>query len=119
MPARTQFALILCGLIALGSIAVGLDLVLVRGCEMGDGCAGADVAWVIGLPLIVLGLAMLAGLAFGWSRAPGFTGQAACTVWACALLAAAGGVGGAANAFGIALGALAIAMGAMSVWVPR
>jgi hypothetical protein len=53
MPGRTQFALVVCGVIALASIATGLDLVLVRGCEVGDGCAGADVAWVIGLPLIV------------------------------------------------------------------
>lgn len=119
MPARTRFALIVCGVIAFGSIATGLDLVLRRGCEVGDGCAGADVAWVIGLPLIVLGIAVLAGLAYGWSRAPGFTAQAACTVWACAVLAAAGGIGGAASVTGIALGALAIGMGALSVWVPR
>lgn len=119
MPARTQFALLLCGVLAFGSIATGLHLVIVRGCESGDNCAGADVAWVIGLPLIGLGIAVLAGLAYGWPRAPGFTAQAACTVWACAVLIAAGGIGGAANLTGILLGMLAIGMGALSVWVPR
>ena len=40
-------------------------------------------------------------------------------MWACVLLMAAGGIGGAANVMGILLGALAIVMGALSVWVPR
>ena len=119
MSSRAQFALMLSGLIALASIATGLDLVINLSCEIGDGCAGADVAWVIGIPLIALGIAMLAGVGYGWPRAPGFTAQAACTVWACVLLMAAGGIGGAANVFGILLGALAIVMGALSVWVPR
>lgn len=74
---------------------------------------------MIGLPLIGLGLAVLAGVAYGWPRAPGFTARAACTVWACAVLTAAGGIGGAASVTGILLGTLAIAMGALSVWVPR
>ena len=119
MSSRAQLALVLSSLIALAAIATGLHLVVNLSCETGDGCAGADVAWVIGLPLIVLGIAMLAGLAYGWSRAPGFAAQASCTVWACVLLMAAGGIGGAANVMGIALGALAIVMGALSVWVPR
>ena len=119
MSSRAQFALLLSGLIALASIATGLRLVIFLSCETGDGCAGADVAWVIGIPLIVLGIAMLVGAGYGWSRAPGFTAQASCTVWACVLLMAAGGIGGAANVMGIVLGALAIVMGALSVWVPR
>lgn len=52
-------------------------------------------------------------------RAPGFTAQASCTVWACVVLIAACGIGGAANVIGILLGMLAVAMGALSVWVPR
>lgn len=119
MPARTRFALLVCGLLAFGSIAVGLHLVIVRACEVGADCAGADVAWVIGVPLIGLGIAVLAGVGYGWPRAPGFTAQAACTVWACAVLIAAGGIGGAENVSGILLGMLAIGMGALSVWVPR
>lgn len=119
MSARAPFALLLSGLIALASIATGLHLVVNLSCETGDGCAGADVAWVIGIPLILLGVAMLIGAGYGWSRAPGFTAQASCTVWACVLLMAAGGIGGAANVMGIVLGALAITMGALSVWVPR
>ena len=47
------------------------------------------------------------------------TAQVSCTVWACVVLAAACGIGGAANVAGILLGMLAITMGALSVWVPR
>lgn len=119
MPSRTRFALLLSGLLAVATIAIGLNLLIALSCETGDGCVGAGVAWVIGVPLIVLGIAVLTGLAFGWPRAPGFTAQASCTVWACVSLMGAGGIGGASNLTGILLGMLAIAMGALSVWVPR
>lgn len=119
MPARTRFALLLSGFLALATIAIGLNLVIARSCETGDGCVGSAVGWVIGVPLIVLGIAVLTGLAFGRTRAPGFTAQAACTVWACVSLMGAGGIGGASNLTGILLGMLAIVMGALSVWVPR
>ena len=56
---------------------------------------------------------------YGRSRAPGLTAQVACITWACVVLAAAGGIGGAANVAGILLGMLAITMGTLSVWVPR
>jgi len=119
MSSRAHFALILSGLISFAAIAVGLDLVIARACEVGDGCAGSDVAWVIGLPLILLGLGLLAYAAYGWANAPGLTAQVSCTVWACVVLAFACGIGGAANVAGILLGMLAITMGAISVWVPR
>ncbi len=119
MPSITRFALLVSGLLALASTAVGLNLVIARSCETGDGCAGADVAWVIGVPLIALGIALLIGTALGWSRSPGLTAQVSCTVWACVVLIAACGIGGASNVTGILLGMLAIAMGALSVWVPR
>ena len=92
---------------------------LERACEVGDGCVGSDVAWVLGIPLILLGIAAFAGAGIGWERAPGFTAQASCTVWACVVLITACGIGGAANVAGILLGMLAVAMGALSVWVPR
>ncbi len=119
MPARTLFALLLSGLLALAAIAAGLDLMIERACEDGDGCVGTDVAWVIGIPLVALGVGGLIVAALGWSRAPGFTAQASCTVWACVVLIAACAIGGASNVTGIMLGMLAIAMGALSVWVPR
>lgn len=119
MPARTRFALLLSAFLAIAAIAIGLSLVLALSCETGDGCLETAVAWVIGVPLIALGVAVLSGLAFGWPRAPGFTAQAACTVWACVSLMGAGGIGGASNLTGILLGVLAIVMGALSVWVPR
>jgi hypothetical protein len=119
MASRAHVALLLSALLAFATIAVGLDLVIARACEVGDGCAGADVAWVIGIPLIVLGAALLLGAALGWGRAPGFAARASCTVWAGVVLIAACGIGGADNVTGILLGMLAIAMGALSVWVPR
>jgi hypothetical protein len=119
MSARAHFALILSGLLASAAIAVGLDLVITRACEVGDGCIGSDVAWVIGLPLVLLGIGLLAYAVYGWANAPGFTAQVSCTIWACVLLAIAAGIGGAANVAGILLAMLAIAMGALSVWVPR
>jgi len=119
MPSLTRFALLLTGLLAFASIATGLNLVIALSCETGDGCAGADVAWVIGVPLIALGIALLIGAALGWSRTPGMTAQVSCTVWAGVVLIAACGIGGASNVTGILLGMLAIAMGALSVWVPR
>jgi len=74
---------------------------------------------VIGIPLAVLGAALLAGAVVGWLRAPGLGAQVSCTIWACVLLAAGAAIGGAANVLGIALVVLAVAMGALSVWVPR
>jgi hypothetical protein len=68
---------------------------------------------------VLLGIGMLAGAAFGRTRAPGVTAQACCLVWACVLLLAGGAIGGAANVLGIALAALAVVMGTLSVWVPR
>lgn len=119
MSSRARFALILSGLLSFAAIAVGLDLVIARACEVGDGCIGSDVAWVIGLPLVLLGIGLLAFAVYGWANAAGITAQVSCTIWACVVLAFACGIGGAANVTGILLGMLAIAMGALSVWVPR
>ncbi|MDP2709921.1 MAG: hypothetical protein Q8O56_01760 [Solirubrobacteraceae bacterium] len=119
MPSRAQTALLLSGLLAIGAIATGLDLVIARSCETGDRCAGSDVAWVIGVPLVLLGIGMLIALVAGWSARSGLVAQATCTVWAGALLIAAGAIGGAANVIGVLLAVLAVAMGALSVWVPR
>ncbi len=119
MSSRARFALLLSGLISLAAVAVGLDLVVARACEVGDGCIGSDVAWVIGLPLVALAIGLLAFAVYGWADAPGFTAQVCCTVWACVLLGFACGIGGAANVAGILLGMIAITMGALSVWVPR
>ncbi len=119
MSSRAQFALILSGLLSCAAVAVGLDLMIQRACEVGDGCVGSDVAWVLGLPLIALGLGLLAFATYGWPRTPGLTAQVSCTIWACVVLATACGIGGAANVAGILLGMLAITMGALSVWVPR
>ena len=119
MSSRAHFALLLSGLLSFAAIATGLDLVATRACEVGDGCVGSDVAWVIGLPFVALGIGLLAFAVYGWGSAPGITAQVSCTVWACVVLAAACGIGGAANVAGILLGMLAITMGALSVWVPR
>lgn len=119
MSSRAHFALILSGLLCFAAIAVGLDLMIARACEVGDGCAGSDVAYVIGIPLVLLGLGLLAYAVYGWGAVPGLTAQISCTIWACVVLAAACGIGGAANVAGILLGMLAITMGALSVWVPR
>jgi hypothetical protein len=119
VSSRAHAALLLSGLLALASIAVGVDLMAERACEVGDGCVGSDVAWVLGIPAIALGAGLIAYAVFGWGRAPGLTAQVSCIVWACVVLAVACGIGGAANAAGILLGMLAITMGALSVWVPR
>ena len=73
----------------------------------------------MGIPLVLLGVGMLAGAAFGWAKAPGVSAQVSCLVWACVLLLAGGAIGGAANLLGIALATFAVVMGALSVWVPR
>ena len=119
MPSRAQSALLLSGLLSFAAIATGLSLLIDHACEVGDGCIGSDVAWVLGIPLVGLGIGLLAYALYGWRETPGFTAQVSCTVWACVVLAAACGIGGAANVAGILLGMLAITMGALSVWVPR
>jgi hypothetical protein len=119
MASRAHAALLLSAILSLVSIAAGIDLMAERACEVGDGCVGSDVAWVLGIPAIALGLALIAYAAFGWGRAPGLTAQVSCIVWACVVLGVACGIGGAANVAGILLGMLAITMGALSVWVPR
>ena len=119
MSSRAQLGLLLSGLLSLAAIAIGLDLVIERACEVGDGCVGSDVGWVIGLPLIALGIGLLTFAVVGWGRATGFTAQLSCTIWAGVVLAAACAIGGAANVVGILLGMLAIMMGALSVWIPR
>jgi hypothetical protein len=119
MPSRARVALLLSSLLSIGAVAVGLELALDRGCDLGSGCNERSVALVVGIPLILLGLGQLAAAAAGWRRAPGLFAQASSTVWAAVLLLAAGAVGGADNLMGILLAVLAVAMGALSVWVPR
>lgn len=119
MPPRATFALLLSCLLALGAIGVGLEIVISRDCRSMGACEDNAVPFVIGIPLILLGAAMLAGAGAGWLRAPGLAAQVSCTVWACVLLLAGGAIGGAANVLGIALAVIAVAMGALSVWVPR
>lgn len=119
MEPRARFALLLSCVLALGAIAAGLYIAVNRDCGSAGACADGAAAYVIGIPLVLLGAAMLAGAAFGWARAPGTGAQVSCLVWACVLLLAGGAIGGAANILGIALAVLAVVMGALSVWVPR
>jgi len=119
MDPRAQLALLLSCLLALGAIAAGLYIAVNQDCGSAGACANGAIAYLIGVPLVLLGAGMLAGAAFGWANAPGVSAQVCCLVWACVLLLAGGAVGGAANLLGIALAASAVAMGALSVWVPR
>lgn len=119
MVSRAQFALLLSCLLAFGAIAAGLYIAVNQDCASAGACDDGATAYVIGVPLVLLGAGMLAGAAFGWAKAPGVSAQASCLVWACVLLLAGGAIGGAANVLGIALAMLAIVMGALSVWVPR
>jgi hypothetical protein len=105
--------------LSFAAIATGLALMIDHACEVGDGCVGSDVAWVLGIPAVGLGIGLLAFAVYGWRSTPGLTAQVSCTIWACVVLAVACGIGGAANVAGILLGMLAITMGALSVWVPR
>jgi hypothetical protein len=119
MEPRAQFALLLSCLLALGAIAAGLYIAVKQDCQSAGACADGATAYVIGIPLVLLGAGMLAGAAFGWANAPGISAQVSCLVWACVLLLAGGAIGGAANLLGIALAVIAVVMGALSVWVPR
>lgn len=119
MEPRAQVALLLSCMLALGSIATGLYVAINRDCRSAGACEDGAAAYVIGIPLVLLGAALLAYAAYGRARAPGVTAQVSCLVWACVLLLGGGAIGGAANVLGIALAALAVVMGALSVWVPR
>lgn len=119
MEPRAQFALLLSGLLALGSIASGLYIAINRDCHSAGACDDGAAAFVIGIPLVLVGAGLLAYAAYGWARAPGLSAQVSCLIWACLLLLAGGAIGGAANILGIALAATAVVMGALSVWVPR
>lgn len=119
MEPRAQGALLLSCLLALGSIATGLYVAVNRDCRSAGACDDGAAAYVIGIPLVLLGAALLAYAAYGWAKAPGLAAQVSCLVWACVLLLAGGAIGGAANLLGIALAATAVVMGALSVWVPR
>lgn len=116
---RARLALMLSALLSFGAIAAGLSIAVNRDCRSAGACDDGATAFVIGIPLVVLGLAMLAAAAVGWARRPGASAQVSCLVWACVLLLAGGAIGGAANVLGIALAVIAVAMGALSVWVPR
>jgi len=119
MPSRARVALLMSSLLAIGAIAVGLEMAIDRGCDLGSGCNERSVALVVGIPLILLGVGLLIAAVAGRRRDPGLFAQASCTVWAAVLLLAGGAVGGADNLMGILLAVLAVAMGALSVWVPR
>jgi hypothetical protein len=119
MPSRARFALSLSGLLSVAAIATGLELALDRGCAIGGGCDDPDVALVVGIPVVVLGAALLGAAVAGWRRAAGLVAQASCTVWAGVLLLAGATIGGADNVTGVLLACVAVAMGALSVWVPR
>lgn len=119
MEARAQFTLLLSCLLAVGAIAAGLYIAINRDCRAAGVCGDDAVAFVVGIPLVLLGAGMLVGVAFGWTRAPGLSAQISSLVWACVLLLVGGAIGGAANVLGILLAVIAVIMGALSVWVPR
>jgi len=119
MLSRAQFALFVSGLLSIGAIATGVVVIANSGCETGGDCNDSAVAWVVGVPVIVLGVALLAGAVVAWRKVGGLVAQASCTIWAAVLLLAAGAIGGADNVMGVLLAVLAVVMGALSVWVPR
>jgi len=119
VESRAGLALLLSGLLSIGAIAVGLYIAVNRDCNAAGVCGDAAVAFVVGIPLVLLGVGMLVGGVVGMLRAPGLTAQVSCMVWACVLLLAGGAIGGAANVLGILLAVIAVIMGALSVWVPR
>lgn len=116
MSSRHTVALLASSLLSLAGIAAGISFLTAPDCD-GGGICSQSVALVVGVPLIALGIGLLAGAAYSyWSDwrygAPSF-----CLIWACVLLGAAGAIGGAASRVGILLALIAVAMGAMSVWV--
>lgn len=119
MEPRAQAALLLSCLLALAAIGAGLYIAVARDCRSAGACDDGAAAYVIGIPLVLLGAGLLAYAAYGWARAPALTAQLSCLVWACVLLLAGGAIGGAANVLGIALAVIAVVMGTLSVLVPR
>lgn len=119
MPSRAGFALLLSGVLAVGAIAVGLVVMITGDCRSSGACDDGAAAFVIGVPLVLLGVAMLIGAVVGSLTAPGLAAQISCTVWAGVLLLGGAAIGGAANVLGIVLAVIAVVMGALSVWVPR
>lgn len=116
MSSRVNVALLASSLLSLGAIAAGIYFLSSPDCD-GGGICSESVAIVVGVPLILLGLGALAAAAFTYWADARYGAPVACLVWACVLLAFAGGVGGAANPIGIVLAMAAIVMGALSVWV--
>jgi hypothetical protein len=111
-----NIGLLVCSAVSVAGILAGVYVLTTPDCD-GGGICSSSVAAVVGVPLVLLGLGLLAGAAYSywadWRHgAPSF-----CIVWACVLLGAAGAVGGAASRVGILLAVLAVGMGAMSVWV--
>ncbi len=111
MSSRSQFALLVSGLLSIAAIVVGLDVLVERG-----GDEDNAIAWVVGVPIVVLGAVLLGAASAGWRRTSKYA-QVSCTVWACVLLLAACAIGGAASRVGILLAVIAVAMGSLSVWV--
>ena len=119
MASRAQLALLLSAVLSIGAIGAGLYIAINRDCNAAGVCGDDAVAFVVGIPLVLLGIGMLVGGGVGMLRAPGLTAQISSMVWACVLLLAGGAIGGAANVLGILLAVIAVIMGALSVWVPR
>jgi hypothetical protein len=117
MLSRARATLLLSSLLSCGAIAVAFVLFAERDCANPSSCDDDAIAWVVGVPLGVLGAVMLIGASLGWTRKPGVVAQASCIVWACVLLGAGAAIGGAANVLGILLAVVAVVMGALSVWV--
>jgi hypothetical protein len=116
MSSRVNLALLVSSLLSLAAIVAGVTFLSSPDCN-GGGICSQSVAIVVGVPLILLGLAALAGAAFTYWADSRHGAPIACLVWACVLLGFAGAIGGAANPIGILLAMLAIVMGALSVWV--
>jgi hypothetical protein len=116
MPTRPQLALLLSCVLSCAAIAVAAKLFAERACANPSTCDDGAIAWVVGLPIGLLGLALLAVAALSWTRNTGRVASALSIVWACVLLGAGCAIGGAANVFGILLAMLAVVMGAVSVW---
>lgn len=118
--ARVRLPLLLSGLLALPTTALGLKLFVdsYRVYDFDDAEEGADVlAWGLGFPLAAGGLALLIVAVVGWLRDSAVMAQASCVIWAALALVLAYGAG--VGVASLPFVAIAIAFASLGVWAAR
>jgi hypothetical protein len=121
MPSRkrARVVLLLSGVLAAATTTLGADVFVDRDCSSGGDCNDNIIAWLVGVPLIVAGVALLLVAAVGWRRASGGAARASAWIWTALLALVAFAIGADNTLQAAILAVLAVGSGLLAAWTRR